>query len=83
MFTLIRIWWFPTAEFTLLPLHAAGPYMKQRDNLSQIYISSYTPTLATLIRARQRVSRYASTQYFVAIGQGNPKKGGKTAMCRS
>ncbi|KAG1743851.1 TPR-like protein [Suillus lakei] len=70
-----RIWWCPTAEFTLLPLHAAGPYERKRDNLSQIYISSYTPTLTTLIRARQRVSQYASTQYFVAIGQGNPDRG--------
>ncbi|KAG1828246.1 CHAT domain-containing protein [Suillus variegatus] len=70
-----RIWWCPTAEFTLLPLHAAGPYEKKKDNLSDIYISSYTPTLATLIRARQQVSRDASSQHFVAIGQGNPVKG--------
>ncbi|KAG1743863.1 CHAT domain-containing protein [Suillus lakei] len=70
-----RIWWCPTAEFTLLPLHAAGPYEKNRDNLSDIYISSYTPTLATLIRARQRVSREASTQHFVAIGQAKPDRG--------
>ncbi|KAG2037127.1 CHAT domain-containing protein [Suillus americanus] len=70
-----RIWWCPTAEFTLLPLHAAGPYERGRDNLSQIYISSYTPTLATLVRARQRISQYTSTQYFVAIGQGNPDSG--------
>ncbi|KAG1872971.1 CHAT domain-containing protein [Suillus subalutaceus] len=76
-----RIWWCPTAEFTLLPLHAAGPYERERDNLSQIYISSYAPTLATLVRARQRVSRYASTQNFVAIGQGNPD-GGKELRCR-
>jgi CHAT domain-containing protein len=75
-----RIWWCPTAEFTLLPLHAAGPYERKRDNLPQIYISSYTPTLATLIRARQRVSQYASTQHFVAIGQGNPD-GGKELRC--
>ncbi|KAG2742371.1 hypothetical protein P692DRAFT_20839601 [Suillus brevipes Sb2] len=70
-----RIWWCPTAEFTLLPLHAAGPYERNRDNLSQIYISSYTPTLATLIHARRSVSQYASTQCFVAIGQGNPDRG--------
>ncbi|KAG1828251.1 hypothetical protein EV424DRAFT_1318555, partial [Suillus variegatus] len=70
-----RIWWCPTAEFTLLPLHAAGPYGKKRDNLSDIDIFSYTPTLATLVRARQQVSRDASSQHFVAIGQGNPVKG--------
>ncbi|KAG1824872.1 CHAT domain-containing protein [Suillus subaureus] len=70
-----RIWWCPTAEFTLLPLHAAGPYEKHKDNLSHIYISSYTPTLATLIRARRQVSPDVSPQHFVAIGQANPDKG--------
>ncbi|KAG2141081.1 TPR-like protein [Suillus clintonianus] len=70
-----RIWWCPTAEFTLLPLHAAGSYEKNKNNLSHIYISSYTPTLATLIRARQRVSQEVSTQHFVAIGQANPDRG--------
>ncbi|KAG1743869.1 TPR-like protein [Suillus lakei] len=70
-----RIWWCPTAEFTLLPLHAAGPYEKKKDNLSGIYISSYTPTLATLVRARQQVSRDTSPQHFVAIGQGTPNRG--------
>ncbi|KAG1718244.1 TPR-like protein [Suillus paluster] len=67
-----RIWWCPTAEFTLLPLHAAGPYEKKIRNVSQFYISSYTPTLATLIRARQQLSPDASKQHFVAIGQANP-----------
>ncbi|KAG1723021.1 CHAT domain-containing protein [Suillus paluster] len=72
-----RIWWCPTAEFTLLPLHAAGPYEKKRDNLSHIYISSYTPTLAILIRARRQGSVDATTQHFVAVGQANPVRGKK------
>jgi CHAT domain-containing protein len=81
-----RIWWCPTAEFTLLPLHAAGPYMekshngKERHNLSHFYISSYIPTLAELIRARQQVSRDAAIQHFVAIGQANPD-GAKVLRC--
>jgi CHAT domain-containing protein/tetratricopeptide (TPR) repeat protein len=70
-----RIWWCPTAEFALLPLHAAGPYAPNGRNLSQLYISSYTPTLAALIRARQQTSRNASIQHFVAIGQANPAQG--------
>ncbi|KAG2035481.1 CHAT domain-containing protein [Suillus americanus] len=70
-----RIWWCPTAEFTLLPIHAAGPYEENKHNLSDIYISSYTPTLATLIRARKQVSRDPSLQHFVAIGQANPDRG--------
>ncbi|KAG2127527.1 TPR-like protein [Suillus clintonianus] len=73
-----RIWWCPTAEFTLLPLHAAGPYEKNKNNLSDIYISSYTPTLATLIQARQRVSQEVSKQQFVAIGQTNPYRGNES-----
>ncbi|KAG0700577.1 CHAT domain-containing protein [Suillus ampliporus] len=75
-----RIWWCPTAEFTLLPLHAAGPYEKKIRNLSHFYISSYTPTLAALIRARQQLSRDTSMQHFVAIGQANPNKG-KALRC--
>ncbi|KAG1843663.1 CHAT domain-containing protein [Suillus subluteus] len=48
---------------------------KNKNNLSHMYISSYTPTLTTLIRARQRVSQEVSTQHFVAIGQANPDRG--------
>lgn len=48
-----RIWWCPTGVASKLPLHAAGPYVRGEKNLSQIFISSYTPTLGTLIRARQ------------------------------
>jgi CHAT domain-containing protein len=71
-----RIWWCPTAEFSHLPLHAAGPYARRSYNFSDLYISSYTPTLAALIRARQRIAQDASTSpHFVAIGQGNPDKG--------
>jgi len=70
-----RIWWCPTAEFMLLPLHAAGPYVKRGHNLSHLYISSYTPTLAALIRARQQLLRDACIPHFVSIGQANPHKG--------
>jgi CHAT domain-containing protein/tetratricopeptide (TPR) repeat protein len=65
-----RIWWCPTAEFSVFPLHAAGPYRKGRQNLPDIYISSYTPTLTTLIRARRRdPSNSIEQKRFVAIGQ--------------
>ncbi|KAG0702792.1 CHAT domain-containing protein, partial [Suillus ampliporus] len=63
------IWWCPSAEFTLLPLHAAGPYEPKSHNVAHFYISSYTPTVTTLIRARQQVSRDASAQHFVPIGK--------------
>ena len=48
----LHIWWCPTAEFSVLPLHAAGPYRNGQQNLPDLYISSYTPTLTALIHAR-------------------------------
>ena len=47
-----RVWWCPTGFFTLLPIHAAGIYdseMGGLDNTSNYMISSYTPTLNTLL----------------------------------
>ena len=68
-----RIWWCPTAEFSLLPLHAAGPFMTGEKNLPELYISSYTPTLTALIRARRPVPPNFSTEEkrFLAIGQAD------------
>ncbi|EKM52591.1 uncharacterized protein PHACADRAFT_211831 [Phanerochaete carnosa HHB-10118-sp] len=54
-----RIWWYPTSVVSALPLHAAGPLKmpdskssKSKVYLPDIYIPSYTPTLAALIEAR-------------------------------
>ncbi|KAG8221724.1 TPR-like protein [Butyriboletus roseoflavus] len=68
-----RIWWCPTAEFSLLPLHAAGPYRKGQQNLADLYVSSYTSTLTALIRARRHdPSNFpGEAKHFVAIGQAN------------
>ncbi|KAG8216362.1 hypothetical protein J3R82DRAFT_6443 [Butyriboletus roseoflavus] len=70
-----RIWWCPTAELSLLPLHAAGPFRKGQLNLANIYISSYTPTLTTLIRARRHDVPHPASKgkYFVGIGQAQAK----------
>ena len=51
-----RLWWCPTGPFASLPLHAAGPYRQGEPTLSQLYVSSYTPTLQALIRARARTN---------------------------
>ena len=64
----LRIWWCPTAEFSMLPLHAAGPYQKGQQNLPHLYISSYTPTLTALIRAR-RPNSATEQKHFIVIGQ--------------
>ena len=48
-----RIWWYPTSWASFLPLHAAGSYKKGGVSVADLYISSYTPTLQALRRARQ------------------------------
>ena len=62
-----RVWWCPTGQATVLPLHAAGRHPRtahQHQAMGEAaavaecvagrVISSYTPTLAALIRARAR-----------------------------
>ena len=67
-----RIWWCPTGEFSLLPLHAAGPHKDGQQNLANLYISSYTPTLTALIRARRHNSA-SKGNHFLGISQANAK----------
>ncbi|KAG2147438.1 CHAT domain-containing protein, partial [Suillus bovinus] len=66
-----RIWWCPTSLANFLPLHAAGEYRPKGKSLSQQYISSYTPSLTALIKARGSHGRSLSVP-FVAIGQDCP-----------
>ena len=52
-----RVWWCPTSDFWNLPLHAMGPIPSDSGGgtaryFSDLYISSYTPTLSTLIASR-------------------------------
>ncbi|KAG1730929.1 CHAT domain-containing protein [Suillus occidentalis] len=73
-----RIWWCPTSLFNFLPLHAAGEYRKGGQLLSQLYISSYTPSLTALMTARRghdrarRCCEGAPPVPFAAIGQNRP-----------
>ncbi|KAG2129208.1 CHAT domain-containing protein [Suillus bovinus] len=66
-----RIWWCPTFLFNFLPLHAAREHRNGGKSLSQLYISSYTPSLTALIKARATRHRPTSVP-FVAIGQNCP-----------
>ncbi|KAG2147872.1 CHAT domain-containing protein [Suillus bovinus] len=66
-----RIWWCPTFLFNFLPLHAAREHRNGGKSLSQLYISSYTPSLTALIKARASRDRPTSVP-FVAIGQNYP-----------
>ncbi|KIJ57702.1 hypothetical protein HYDPIDRAFT_34865, partial [Hydnomerulius pinastri MD-312] len=62
-----RVWWCPTSHFTALPLHSAG-----YGSLSRLFISSYTPTLLALIKARTK-TKTTSDIKFAAIGQAAPE----------
>ena len=54
----------------MLPLHAAGPYREGQHNLPDLYVSSYTPTLTALIRARRHdPNSITQRKRFIAIGQ--------------
>ncbi|KAG1820623.1 CHAT domain-containing protein [Suillus variegatus] len=66
-----RIWWCPTSLFSFLPLHAAGEHRARGKSLSQQYVSSYTPSLTALMKARGSYDRSPSVP-FVAIGQDCP-----------
>ncbi|WP_367139039.1 MULTISPECIES: CHAT domain-containing protein [Streptomyces] len=50
-----RVWWCPTGALSLLPLHASGlgPYEHPGRSVPDRVVSSYTPTLAALCRARR------------------------------
>ncbi|KIJ60775.1 hypothetical protein HYDPIDRAFT_116834 [Hydnomerulius pinastri MD-312] len=66
-----RIWWCPTSLFTALPLHSAGEYERGGQVLSRLFISSYTPSLLALIKART-YPKTTSDINFAAIGQAKP-----------
>jgi tetratricopeptide (TPR) repeat protein len=51
-----RVWWCPTGAFCFLPLHAMGPIPSDDGKelyFSDLYITSYTPTLSALIESRK------------------------------
>ena len=52
-----RVWWCPTGAFCSLPLHAMGPIPSDDGKdlyFSDLYITSYTPTLSALIESQKR-----------------------------
>jgi hypothetical protein len=55
-----RVWWCPTSVFCSLPLHAMGPIPSdghRKRYFSDLYVSSYTPTLGALIVSRANVTQ--------------------------
>lgn len=56
-----RVWWSPTGPLSVLPIHAAGHYPRERtavvteegNSVLDCVVSSYTPTIGALTRGRQ------------------------------
>ena len=73
-----RIWWCPTSVFGYLPLHAMGPISPDTGDLryfSDLYVSSYTPTLSALITSREPDPR-ASDLLTLLVSQPSPSMPG-------
>ncbi|MEU7323592.1 CHAT domain-containing protein [Streptomyces griseoviridis] len=67
-----RLWWCPTGPLALLPLHAAGP--RNGPRVIDRVISSYTPTLGSLIRAR--TPRTPRRPRLLAVGVADARENG-------
>ncbi|KAH7338654.1 CHAT domain-containing protein [Rhizoctonia solani] len=64
-----RVFWC-VAGLSDLPIHAAGPYKAGQRGLPDTFISSYTPTLSALIRARESITVVDTPQpRLLAISQ--------------
>lgn len=57
-----RVWWVPTGALIKFPLHAAGHHLKP-DSVTALdrAISSYSPSVKSIIHGRQRKGREART----------------------
>jgi CHAT domain-containing protein len=67
--TLPRVWWCATGPLAFLPIHAAGIYDTDPANqsISDYVISSYVPTLSTLLQRSNPTTR--STFKFLSVIQ--------------
>jgi len=71
-----RIWWCSTGPLAFLPIHAAGIYGRDKEHsecLSDIVVSSYTPTVTALIEQviKKPTTEIATPNSFLVIGQPN------------
>jgi hypothetical protein len=70
-----RVWWCPTSALGYLPLHAMGPIPSAgngKQYFSDIYISSYTPTLSALITSRNSGTRHSNLPNILLVAQPDP-----------
>ncbi|PSR78761.1 hypothetical protein PHLCEN_2v7296 [Hermanssonia centrifuga] len=69
-----RVWWCPVGRLGALPLHAAGIYNNKgvlMEGFPDLYVSSYTPTLSSLIASRETAVKGGSGPRLLAVGQSN------------
>lgn len=71
----LRIWWCPTGPLALLPIHAAGPYQGDAPELPELVVSSYIPTLHSLLRAHT-----APQESFSLLAIGQPETPGQNPL---
>jgi hypothetical protein len=67
-----RIWWCPTGPLAFLPIHAAGLYGDDHafgSKLSDLLISSYTPSLTALIQGFRPQSESQTRLQLLAVTQ--------------
>ncbi|OCB91463.1 TPR-like protein [Sanghuangporus baumii] len=81
-----RIWWCATSVLSAFPFHAAGPYEGADGRMKYLlddYVSSYIPTLASLIHARYGVQNGSEKMLFVADTTLPSAKKERDWICRS
>jgi CHAT domain-containing protein len=63
-----HIWWVPSGLLTRLPLHAAGDYGKGTTfNTLDRVVSSYVPTLKSLLYAREKAITWSNNEDQAAL----------------
>lgn len=62
-----RMWWCPVGITTFLPLHAAGDHEGRVDTVMDRVISSYTPTVRSLLRASAAPRSTAGRTVVIAV----------------
>jgi hypothetical protein len=80
-----RVWWCPTSVLGCLPLHAIGPIPSANNGkqyFSDIYISSYTPTLSALIASRNSGPRHSNLPNILLVAQPDPSLPGVSGEIR-
>ncbi|MGW2160898.1 CHAT domain-containing protein [Nonomuraea sp. NPDC001699] len=71
-----RLWWCPTGPLAALPLHAAGRHRDGGPWVGDHVVSSYTPTLQALLRARSTPAAPPSAPVLVAALAATARPGG-------